>query len=201
MLEPLANPLNWPASRYLCIHPSCSALPLPPRQHATWSALQKHSKAAHPPTCPHAACAGKTFTTPRGLKWHLKVHDRTAGDDLPACRKRGRGKGRRKRRVESEEDALETDPGCATESDECDRMDSEREERLDEAQKWQVAKKKRKIDMAAAAEDATILDERDEDASAPFACDADDCSRRFKSVRSHLNLTGQFFLTLLLFQG
>ena len=31
-------------------------------------------RTAHPPTCPHAACAGKTFSAQKGLRAHLKIH-------------------------------------------------------------------------------------------------------------------------------
>lgn len=165
-LAPSSLTRSRTASRYQCIHPACASLPLVDRQHATWSALQKHTKTAHPPTCPHAECEGKTFTTPRGLKWHLEVHERNEGDELPACRKRGRGKGRKKRKVDSD-DALET------ESD-WEQMESEREGRLDDSFSRGQGKR-RKHDVA-------LVD--DDDSSAPFACGADQCDRRFKSVRA-----------------
>ena len=31
-------------------------------------------RTAHPPTCPHPACAGKTFSAQKGLRAHLKIH-------------------------------------------------------------------------------------------------------------------------------
>ncbi|GAA5888654.1 hypothetical protein JCM6882_009035 [Rhodosporidiobolus microsporus] len=67
-------------SRYVCLHPSCLALPLASRQFPTWTLLQRHTKTAHPPTCPHPACKGKTFTTNRGLRNHLVLHE---GDVKP----------------------------------------------------------------------------------------------------------------------
>ncbi|GAA6013971.1 hypothetical protein JCM11491_003473 [Sporobolomyces phaffii] len=63
-------------SRYVCLHPDCASLPLAARQFSVWSHLQKHTKTAHPPTCPYPVCNGKTFTTPRGLKNHLSIHER-----------------------------------------------------------------------------------------------------------------------------
>lgn len=66
------------ASRYVCLHPACASLPLSQRQFPLWSHLQKHTKIAHPPTCPHPECRGKTFTTTRGLKNHLLIHEREA---------------------------------------------------------------------------------------------------------------------------
>ncbi|KAL8276893.1 hypothetical protein RQP46_010721 [Phenoliferia psychrophenolica] len=94
-------------SRYLCAHPACTVLPLPSRQFSNWSALQKHTKSVHPPTCPHPECEGKTFTTARGLKWHLEVHDRKEGDEG------ARGSSKR-RRIAAEDETEEED--CSDES-------------------------------------------------------------------------------------
>ncbi|GAA5895723.1 uncharacterized protein JCM6883_001601 [Sporobolomyces salmoneus] len=100
-------------SRYICLHPDCAALPLAARQFPLWSHLQKHTKVAHPPTCPYPACRGKTFTTPRGLKNHLTIHEREAakgeeGKDFgdPNQRssvKRTRSERRKKREQNQEE--------------------------------------------------------------------------------------------------
>ncbi|GAA5926852.1 C2H2-type zinc finger protein [Sporobolomyces koalae] len=65
-------------SRYVCMHPDCAQLPLEARQFPVWSQLQKHTKIDHPPTCPHAVCRGKTFTTLKGLRAHLAIHEREA---------------------------------------------------------------------------------------------------------------------------
>ncbi|KAF9268732.1 hypothetical protein L218DRAFT_892168, partial [Marasmius fiardii PR-910] len=74
--------------RYTCAHPSC--LPRPDisdtstadepssdsrRFFPTWSALQHHTRTAHPPTCPHIECRGKKFSTQKGLRAHLKLHE------------------------------------------------------------------------------------------------------------------------------
>ncbi|KAI0778057.1 hypothetical protein BD413DRAFT_506447 [Trametes elegans] len=63
------------AKRYTCVHKSC--LPTEgsdPVYHPTWSALQHHMRTAHPPTCPHPSCNGKTFSQQKGLRAHLKIH-------------------------------------------------------------------------------------------------------------------------------
>ena len=80
--------------RYTCAHPACLALvsvpafalrapssdavlPQPatePAYFPTWTALQHHIRTAHPPTCPHASCNGRTFASHAGLRAHLKVH-------------------------------------------------------------------------------------------------------------------------------
>ncbi|GAA5970582.1 hypothetical protein JCM3765_006885 [Sporobolomyces pararoseus] len=100
-------------SRYVCLHPDCAALPLAERQFPLWSHLQKHAKAAHPPTCPYPVCNGKTFTTPRGLKNHLAIHERESakgeeGKDFgdPSQRssvKRKRSERRKKREGKEQE--------------------------------------------------------------------------------------------------
>ncbi|RPD63072.1 hypothetical protein L227DRAFT_473071, partial [Lentinus tigrinus ALCF2SS1-6] len=61
--------------RYTCVHESC----VPPEgveatYYPTWSALQHHTRTAHPPTCPYSSCNGKTFTQQKGLRAHLKIH-------------------------------------------------------------------------------------------------------------------------------
>ncbi|KAI0651729.1 hypothetical protein C8Q79DRAFT_897834 [Trametes meyenii] len=73
------------AKRYTCVHKSCLlADDGTARYYPTWSALQHHMRTAHPPTCPHASCNGKTFTQQKGLRAHLKIHaqrDREADMD------------------------------------------------------------------------------------------------------------------------
>lgn len=32
-------------------------------------------RTVHPPTCPHASCNEKTFTTQKGLRAHMKIHE------------------------------------------------------------------------------------------------------------------------------
>lgn len=76
-----------------------------------WSALQAHIRDAHPPTCPHAECEGRTFKSSGRLREHLRVHaereaDIAAGhatsdtDDLPPVL--AEAVGRRKKRKLSE---------------------------------------------------------------------------------------------------
>ncbi|RDX55997.1 hypothetical protein OH76DRAFT_1427399 [Lentinus brumalis] len=61
--------------RYTCVHLSCvPAEGAEPTYFSTWSALQHHTRTAHPPTCPYPSCKGKTFTQQKGLRAHLKIH-------------------------------------------------------------------------------------------------------------------------------
>ncbi|KAI8995510.1 hypothetical protein BD414DRAFT_479749 [Trametes punicea] len=63
------------AKRYTCVHKSClPAEGTDPVYYPTWSALQHHMRSAHPPTCPHSSCNGKTFAQQKGLRAHLKIH-------------------------------------------------------------------------------------------------------------------------------
>ncbi|KAI0639277.1 hypothetical protein C8Q77DRAFT_1080385 [Trametes polyzona] len=98
------------AKRYTCVHKEC--LPVEgvgPTYYPTWSALQHHMRTAHPPTCPHPSCKGKTFSQQKGLRAHLKIHaqrdqegdldDVVAGsgsedDEPPRKRRRGGEVGR-----------------------------------------------------------------------------------------------------------
>ncbi|KAJ7072584.1 transcription factor iiia [Mycena amicta] len=60
--------------RYTCANPVCLAggnLTFFP----TWTALQQHSRTAHPPTCNHVSCNGRTFSSQKGLRGHLKLHE------------------------------------------------------------------------------------------------------------------------------
>ncbi|KAI0094720.1 hypothetical protein BDY19DRAFT_872574, partial [Irpex rosettiformis] len=62
--------------RYTCVHTTCLALQAPNTTfYPTWTALQHHIRTAHPPTCPHPECDGKTFTAQKGLRAHLKIHE------------------------------------------------------------------------------------------------------------------------------
>jgi len=68
--------------RYTCVHASC--LPEPGHISAyfpTWSALQHHMRSAHPPSCNHPKCNGKTFSTQKGLRAHQKLHEQREMDD------------------------------------------------------------------------------------------------------------------------
>lgn len=120
--------LRLAASRYLCHHPSCIPLPLASRQYPTWSTLQRHTKTAHPPTCPHPECKGRTFTSNRGLKGHLANHDKKEGVEESQVGKkrrrdgeRGKAGGRKRRKkgrssedeTTAQETELETDGGGA----------------------------------------------------------------------------------------
>ncbi|KIK68994.1 hypothetical protein GYMLUDRAFT_91402 [Collybiopsis luxurians FD-317 M1] len=61
--------------RYTCVHVNC--LPTLERSivfYPTWSALQQHTRTAHPPTCTHPSCNGRVFSTAGNLRAHLKLH-------------------------------------------------------------------------------------------------------------------------------
>lgn len=55
--------------RYTCSHSACEAVYFP-----TWTALQAHTRTAHPAICPYPTCKGKTFSQQKGLRAHLKIH-------------------------------------------------------------------------------------------------------------------------------
>lgn len=148
-------------SRYACLHPDCASKPFAERQFGVWSALQKHTKAAHPPRCHYAQCVGKTFTTTFGLRTHLKLHaaDEEAGlEGLPEGRQRrsrkrtrvrgGRGrrrdKGKGEERGEGDERAGDGVSGSEGGSEWEDRQEAERDERMREAFRH-GGKKKRKV--------------------------------------------------------
>lgn len=56
--------------RYKCSHSACEAVYFP-----TWTALQAHTRTAHPAICPYPTCKGKTFSQQKGLRAHLKIHE------------------------------------------------------------------------------------------------------------------------------
>ncbi|GAA5866370.1 hypothetical protein JCM8547_000756 [Rhodosporidiobolus lusitaniae] len=149
-------------SRYVCLHPACLTLPLISRQFGTWTLLQRHTKTAHPPTCPYPHCNGKRFTTNRGLRNHLAAHEadereangdgggttteaerEEEGDKTVRIRKRGRGRKRRGaaermgKMVKKEESEGEADGeenrGEQHEEDDKEDTDGAWEEREDEA--------------------------------------------------------------------
>ncbi|KAH8100626.1 hypothetical protein BXZ70DRAFT_972621, partial [Cristinia sonorae] len=62
--------------RYTCVHPACTVPgQTSPTYYPTWTALQQHMRTNHPPKCPYPSCNGKTFTTQKGLRAHLKIHE------------------------------------------------------------------------------------------------------------------------------
>lgn len=69
-------------NRYACAETSCRGPDdsATPRYFQTWSELQAHHRDEHPRTCPHIECEGQTFTTQKGLRAHLKVHEERAAD-------------------------------------------------------------------------------------------------------------------------
>ncbi|KAG1740797.1 uncharacterized protein EDB91DRAFT_339426 [Suillus paluster] len=62
--------------RYTCAHPNC--LPssnTDPIYYPTWTSLQAHIRDAHPPTCMHPSCDGRTFASQHNLRAHQKLHE------------------------------------------------------------------------------------------------------------------------------
>ena len=67
--------------RYACVNPVCRNAP-ESAFYPTWTALQYHIRTTHLPTCPHEACAEKTFSSQKGLRAHLKLHEQRALEDV-----------------------------------------------------------------------------------------------------------------------
>ncbi|KAF7298019.1 Glucoamylase [Mycena chlorophos] len=60
--------------RYTCSNTAClseGSLVFFP----TWTALQLHNRTVHPPTCTHASCNGRIFSSQHHLRNHLKLHE------------------------------------------------------------------------------------------------------------------------------
>ncbi|KAI9449882.1 hypothetical protein F5148DRAFT_1379203 [Russula earlei] len=67
--------------RYACVDPACRMAP----ESAfcpTWTALQQHIRTTHPPTCFHEECGGKSFSSQKGLRAHLKLHEQQSLEDV-----------------------------------------------------------------------------------------------------------------------
>lgn len=112
-----------PGSRYICSHPRCLLLPPADRSFTNWTLLQRHHKQDHPPTCHYPECDGKTFTSARGLRQHLALHDeKERGGEK--TRKRMRGRGRKKGKEKAKEGG-EGDDDEDEEEDEDDSGDTE----------------------------------------------------------------------------
>lgn len=62
--------------RYTCVNEAC----LPTAEHPivfypTWTALQHHTRMAHPPTCTDPSCNGRVFASQKGLRLHQRIHE------------------------------------------------------------------------------------------------------------------------------
>lgn len=73
-------------ARYLCALPHTPAMPSAgsrqvsddvhgPWCFGTWTELQQHTRTCHPPQCPRADCAGRTFANRENLRKHMRMHD------------------------------------------------------------------------------------------------------------------------------
>ncbi|KAF8170334.1 hypothetical protein K438DRAFT_1909432 [Mycena galopus ATCC 62051] len=73
--------------RYTCSNPSCLAASGDNITfYPTWTALQRHTRTEHPPTCLHTSCNGRIFSSQKGLRTHQKLHEQQAADaDLDAA--------------------------------------------------------------------------------------------------------------------
>ncbi|SRR5258708_4812705 len=60
--------------RYTCVDPVCRTEP-ESAFYPTWTALQHHIRTTHPPTCPRDECSGRIFSSHKGLRTHLKLHE------------------------------------------------------------------------------------------------------------------------------
>jgi hypothetical protein len=67
--------------RYACANPVCRDAPRL-TFYPSWTALQHHIRATHPPMCPHEECAERIFSSQKGLRAHLKLHEQRALEDV-----------------------------------------------------------------------------------------------------------------------
>ncbi|KAJ6558457.1 hypothetical protein DFH09DRAFT_1248073 [Mycena vulgaris] len=67
--------------RYTCSHSTC--LPANGEMlkfYPTWTALQHHTRTAHPPSCSDSSCHGRIFASQKGLRAHQKLHEQRAAE-------------------------------------------------------------------------------------------------------------------------
>jgi hypothetical protein len=74
--------------RYACVNPVCRDTS-EPAFYPTWTALQRHIRTTHPPACPHEECSERTFSSQKGLRAHLKLHEQRALEDVLSEHKDG----------------------------------------------------------------------------------------------------------------
>ena len=163
--------MSTSATRYTCSHPSHDTdMPCFP----TWSALQSHMHTAHSPTCPHEHCHGRVFKSASRLKDHLKVHaERDA--DLARRAEEGRENMIGGLDVTNGEHGVDYVPDLVLEGM-VDLKESRR------------AKKRRLSEVhgdipGSANKLPRLLDGQE---GKEFACEAQGCSRMFKTVCPHL---------------
>jgi hypothetical protein len=160
------------ATRYICSHPSHTEFPTFP----TWSALQTHLHTAHPPTCPHEECRGRTFKSTQRLKEHLKVHEEREADVCARAEQAGR--------------VLEGSVEGTRELGEDDRSKA-----LADlvAESWSRKKRRRSsVAVMEGAKSPKLPRLADGEAGKEWSCPEDGCDKQFKTVSRTL-----FTLTLI----
>ena len=81
MVRIFSRPPTWlfmirPDKRYTCSHSDClSSSDADPIYYPTWTSLQAHIRADHPPTCMHVSCNRRTFASQHNLRAHQKLHE------------------------------------------------------------------------------------------------------------------------------
>jgi len=77
----IINLTPFKEKRYTCVNPACTSAP-ESAFYPTWTALQYHIRTVHPPICPHEECVGRVFSSQKGLRAHLKLHEERALEDV-----------------------------------------------------------------------------------------------------------------------
>ena len=69
--------------RYACVNPVCITAP-ESAFYPTWTALQDHIRTTHPPMCPREECSRKRFSSQKGLRAHLRLHEQRDFENAPS---------------------------------------------------------------------------------------------------------------------
>lgn len=171
------------AKSYACGNMDCITKPEGAPIFNTWSALQKHIKAEHPPACPHAECGGQLFANTAQLRKHLKmIHKqveqvaegesapRRLGREAEYRRANARKRSANQRRRETEEEMGTEGEGEEPEEEEEPGLTDREESDAPEYNEGQ--------------EGAMHAEEEDEsDRDMPWHCVEDQCERSFATVR------------------
>lgn len=164
--------------RYMCSHPTCLAGSIESRQFPNWTELQRHHKTAHPPTCHHPECNGKTFTSNRGLKNHLMIHDEKE-EGAVKSKKRMRGRGNKKKKTKKNANGETTEEGDAMETG--TETETQEDTEMETGAELEAPPKKRPVRAAITASAAVALNSL---AQGDWHCPFSHCKRSFNTVRS-----------------